>query len=122
MRRLRHVVSENARVAEFAAAAVAGDLPALAALMYASHASLRDDYDVSWPEADFVVEFAREIDGVFGARMTGAGFGGCVVALVRDADLGPLARAFEREFGAPLRSWKSRPVAGARLLSLRSLV
>jgi galactokinase len=120
-RRLRHVVRENARVAEFATASAAGDLPALAALMYASHASLRDDYQVSWSRADFVVERARDVPGVFGARMTGAGFGGCVVALVRGADLEPLASAFEAKFKAPLLRWNSRPVAGARVLSLRSV-
>ncbi len=81
-RRCRHVVSENARVEAAAAALRAGDLPRLGALMSASHASLRDDYAVSSSALDRIVDTALETEGVYGARLTGAGFGGCVVALV----------------------------------------
>lgn len=77
----RHVVTENARVLEFAGALRAGDTDRLGPLLLASHASLRDDYEVSTPELDLAVELLVE-HGAAGARLTGAGFGGCVVALV----------------------------------------
>jgi galactokinase len=76
----RHVVSENARVLDFVAALRAGQLDELGRLMGASHASLRDDFQVSTPELDALVELLCGA-GAFGARLTGAGFGGCVVAL-----------------------------------------
>ena len=80
--RARHVVSENARVLEFAAALRAGDVNALGPLLLASHRSLRDDFEVSTPELDLLVEVLVDA-GALGARLTGAGFGGCVVALVQ---------------------------------------
>ncbi len=84
-RRARHVISENGRVERFVAACQAGDLEEAGRLMYASHASLRDDYQVSCPELDFLVEGSRALPGVIGSRMTGGGFGGCTVNLVRPA-------------------------------------
>lgn len=80
-RRARHVITENQRVIEFADALGAGDLSRAGALMASSHASLRDDFDVSTPAVDTLVARLAATDGVWGARMTGAGFGGCVVAL-----------------------------------------
>jgi galactokinase len=80
--RARHVVSENARVAAFATALRSGDTSALGPLLFASHASLRDDFEVSTPELDLLVDLLVE-HGAYGARLTGAGFGGCVVALVQ---------------------------------------
>jgi galactokinase len=80
--RARHVVAENARVLEAAAALPDGDLSVLGPLLLASHASLRDDYGVSTPELDLLVELLVAA-GAAGARLTGAGFGGCVVALVQ---------------------------------------
>ena len=82
LRRARHVVSENARTLEAAEAMHAGDARRLGDLMNASHESLREDFEVSSRELDLMVEAARPIDGCLGARMTGAGFGGCAVALV----------------------------------------
>ena len=79
-RRLRHVVTENARVERFAAALEAGDLAAAGRLLHESHASLRDDYEVSIPELDLLVELAEEA-GAFGARLLGGGFGGSVLVL-----------------------------------------
>ena len=76
----RHVVSENERVSAYADALTRGDLAECGALMLASHASLRDDFQVSTPELDLLVDLAIQ-EGAFGARLTGAGFGGCVVAL-----------------------------------------
>jgi galactokinase len=80
-RRARHVVSENARVANFAAALSGGDIAGAGALMVESHQSLRDDFEVSTRALDQLVERLLNISGVHGARLTGAGFGGCVVAL-----------------------------------------
>lgn len=82
MRRCRHVISENARVAKAANAFELGDLDALRPLMAESHRSLRDDYQVSCEELDVMVELASQVEGVYGSRMTGGGFGGCTINLV----------------------------------------
>jgi galactokinase len=84
MPRARHVVSENARVVDVVAALQSGDVAALGPLLAASHASLRDDYQVSTPELDLLVELLVGA-GALGARLTGAGFGGCVLGLVEPA-------------------------------------
>ncbi len=81
-RRCRHVVTENTRVLESKSALRAGDLRRFGELMDASHASLRDDYQVSCAEIDLLVDLARKSQGVLGARITGGGFGGCTVNLV----------------------------------------
>ena len=81
-RRCRHVVSENARVLEAGEALVCSDLDGFGLLMYESHRSLRNDYEVSCKELDLMVELASKVKGVYGARMTGGGFGGCTVNLV----------------------------------------
>jgi galactokinase len=83
-KRCRHVVSENQRVLDAAAAMMRGSLQRLGDLMFASHQSLRDDYEVSCPELDLLVELARQTRLVYGARMTGAGFGGCTINIVRN--------------------------------------
>jgi galactokinase len=92
-RRARHVVSENQRVLEAVEALEGGDLERFGQLMYASHESLRDDYEVSSRELDTLVELARRQPGVLGARMTGAGFGGCTVNLVEAETAEDFARA-----------------------------
>ena len=81
-RRCRHVITENARVLEAAKALNRGDLDAFGRLMNESHRSLRDDYEVSCKELDAMVDLAQKVPGVYGARMTGGGFGGCTVNLV----------------------------------------
>jgi galactokinase len=81
-RRARHVVTENGRVAAFGRALHENDLAAAGRLMAESHASLRDDFEVSCPELDLMVEIARSAPGAIGARMTGGGFGGCTLNLV----------------------------------------
>lgn len=81
-KRCRHVVSEDGRVLEAKKAFEDGDLGRFGLLMAASHASLRDDYEVSCAELDLMVEAASQVEGVYGARMTGGGFGGCTVNLV----------------------------------------
>ncbi len=82
-RRAQHVITENERVGQAVAAMKAGDLIKLGELFYASHASMRDDYEVSIPEIDLIVELARLDPDVYGARLTGGGFGGSVVMLAR---------------------------------------
>lgn len=80
-RRARHVITENARVHAFADALIARDLDLVGEIMIVSHRSLSDDYEVSTPEMDQVVASISEMPGVWGVRMTGGGFGGCVVAI-----------------------------------------
>ncbi len=82
-RRCRHVVGENARATQFADLLVQQKYEDAGQLMVQSHNSLRDDYEVSVPELDFLVESAMKIKGVYGSRMTGGGFGGCTVSLVQ---------------------------------------
>ncbi len=90
-RRARHVVTENARVLHSVSAMRSGDIPRLGELMLASHASLRDDYEVSSRELDLLVDLAVNA-GAFGARLTGAGFGGCAIALCRAEDADAIAQ------------------------------
>ena len=92
-RRCRHVIGENARVQQAASALSGGDLETFGRLMGESHRSLRDDYEVSCDELNLMVELAGKVKGVYGARMTGGGFGGCTINLVRDSSIA----AFQRE-------------------------
>ncbi|MGI8755279.1 MAG: galactokinase [Acidimicrobiales bacterium] len=101
-RRARHVITENARVREVAAALAAGELPVVGRAMAASHTSLRDDFEVSTPALDALVDRLAATSGVIGARLTGAGFGGCVVALT--------------EPGALDEGWLVHAAGGAHLL------
>ncbi len=116
-RRCRHIVTENERTLSAASALRAGDLAEMGRLMYESHYSLRDDYEVSSPELDVLVELARGLDGVLGARMTGGGFGGSTVSLVRRAALEDFERAlsegYERETGKRPAVLVSEAGAGA---------
>ena len=102
--RARHVVGENQRALDFAAALQKRDYAACGRLMYASHASLRDDYAVSCPELDTLVDLSRSVSGVFGARMTGGGFGGCIVVLAKKEAVSQLKQVLEQEY--PLRCGK----------------
>ena len=97
-RRARHVVTENARTLAAADAMRAGDAFALGRLMSESHASLRDDFEVSTAALDTMVEVATAQPGCLGARMTGAGFGGCAVALVRRGEAQRFAEVVGREY------------------------
>ncbi|MCS7089866.1 MAG: galactokinase [Verrucomicrobiota bacterium] len=119
-RRARHVIGEIQRTLEAAEAFRDGNWLRAGELMYASHASLRDDYEVSCRELDVVVEAARAIGpdaGVYGCRMTGGGFGGCAVALVRTAAVSEvqqrLARAYWQQTGREAVMFVSRPGRGA---------
>jgi galactokinase len=97
LKRARHVVSENARVLEAVEALNNNNFNHFGHLMYASHASLRDDYEVSTPELDTFVETAKQ-HGARGARLTGAGFGGCAIALVPEAQSDKVKQACEQNF------------------------
>ena len=99
--RARHVVTENRRTLDAAAALQAGDVARLGRLLHESHASLRDDYAVSCRELDLLVDIVGEVPGVYGARMTGAGFGGCLVAIAERAAVPSVQRALEAEYDAP---------------------
>lgn len=100
--RVRHVVTENRRVLDFAQHFRHGKFADAGKLMYESHRSLRDDFNVSTPALDAIVERLMKTPGVYGARLTGAGFGGCVVALTRP--------------GVLSEGWVLKPSDGARLL------
>lgn len=106
-RRVRHVVTENARVLSAVTALRADDPGRLGGLLYASHASLRDDYEVSLREIDLLVELALGDVDVYGARVTGGGFGGSIVALARSGTARPAARricqAYRRRTGRAVR-------------------
>jgi len=117
-RRARHIVSENARVAEVVRAARQGDWPAVGRAFYASHRSLAEDYEVSHPALDLVVAVAGAAPGVLGARLTGAGFGGSAIVLLRaDAEAGFIAdlhAAYAERGWPPFAHMAARAAAGAR--------
>jgi galactokinase len=122
-RRARHVIGEIERTVHAAEGCRASNWPTVGQLMYASHRSLRDDYQVSCNELDAVVEIAEGIGtkgGVFGCRMTGGGFGGCAVALVQteliDAISTKLAADYKRKTGIEATIFVTRPAAGASVL------
>ena len=97
-KRTRHVVSENARVVAAAAALQREDLKTFGELMGESHRSLRDDYEVSCRELDLMVDIANQAEGVFGARMTGGGFGGCTINLVRSESVESFKRVVAKDY------------------------
>ncbi len=99
-KRARHVVTENERTLAAATALEGGDVERVGRLMDESHSSLRDDFEVSRPELDTMVRLARTHDGCYGARMTGAGFGGCAVALVAATSAQEFVRDVTRRYAA----------------------
>ncbi|HVB92546.1 MAG TPA: galactokinase family protein [Acidimicrobiales bacterium] len=110
-RRARHVVTECARVREVERLLSLGDLAAVGAVMSEGHRSLADDFRVSVPAVDALVGHLVSQPGVLGARMTGGGFGGCVIALCR-----PDSPALDPAVHAPLRAWRVSPAGGASML------
>jgi galactokinase len=124
-RRCRHVVSENLRTLAAADAFRRSDLAKAGELMFASHRSLRDDYEVSCPELDLLVDSAGSIDGVYGARMTGGGFGGCTVNLVKTEAVQRLneitAMTYESKFGFAPDFYLFQPADGASEISAGDL-
>lgn len=122
-RRAHHVISENARTQKAAAAFSCGDWEKAGRLMTASHQSLRDDFEVSCPELDVLVDLALQLgskNGVYGSRMTGGGFGGCTVSLVRKDCVDDIARRIREEYlvrtGIEPAIYVSRPARGAHIL------
>jgi galactokinase len=117
-RRCRHVVTEDARTLAAAEALRAGELARMGLLMVLSHESLRDDYEVSCRELDIMVEIALKLEGVAGARMTGGGFGGSTVNLVRRDALDEFRETIEREYNKATNKhptiYISEPGAGAK--------
>jgi len=124
-RRARHVIGENKRTLDAAEAMRNGDINKLGILMNASHASLRDDYDVSGPALDRIVEVAQQTAGCLGARMTGGGFAGAAVALVDSASVDAFTAAVldgfvapaEQPSTAPVRLYPVRPGPGAQVIT-----
>jgi galactokinase len=97
-RRSRHVISENARVLQACDALERSDPGSFGHLMLESHRSLKDDYEVSSTELDLLVEIACRLPGVYGSRMTGGGFGGCTISLVRSSELAAFQDAIARDY------------------------
>ena len=120
-RRARHVVTEIARTQAAAAALTHGHWDQIGALMAESHESLRDDFEVSCPELDLLVELATGEPGVIGTRMTGGGFGGCTVTLVEaaraEAVMATVTRGYRLRTGRDCTTFTTRPAAGARLVT-----
>jgi galactokinase len=116
-RRCRHVVSENVRTVAAAQAFRDRDVTTAGRLMFESHRSLRVDYEVSCRELDFLVETAREVEGVFGSRMTGGGFGGSTISLVASRSVERLrqmsVKAYSAEFGIEPDVYLFHPADGA---------
>jgi galactokinase len=122
-RRARHAIGEIARTTEAAAAIKSGQWPQVGQLMYASHDSLRDDYEVSCSELDLLVELALNIGpsgGIIGSRMTGGGFGGCTVSLVETSKVNQvgqqLSQAYRTKTGIEPSILISRPACGAHIV------
>jgi galactokinase len=116
-RRARHVTCENERVLAFTAAANGGDLLAMGRLFLASHRSLQRDYEVSCEELDFLVDTASDFSGVYGARMTGGGFGGCTINLIAPDRLAlfesHITEAYRREYSIDPHIYHCIPASGA---------
>jgi galactokinase len=124
-RRARHVISENQRVLDGANALRNRDWELFGQMMLASHGSLRDDYDVTTEKLDWLSAEASNVEGIYGARMTGAGLGGCVVALARDKEAVDALRirireGYEAKFGVVPSIFVTRAGHGARVLMAAS--
>ena len=122
-KRARHVITETQRTCDLAEALKSRDVESVGRLMYESHASLRDDYEVSCSEIDFLVELSHEMgrdSGVIGTRITGGGFGGCCVSLVEtdavDEVSGRIASAYRKKTGIVPAQFVTRPAMGAEIL------
>jgi galactokinase len=124
LRRTRHVITENARTLAAVAAMEANDLAELGRLMVGSHESLRDDYEVTGPALDAIVDVALDCPGVYGARMTGGGFAGGAIALVDEEAVDRFCLTVEQRYQAPpsqpavapLRLYPTPPSAGAAII------
>jgi galactokinase len=121
-RRCRHIVTENDRVLEAERALKSGDFAGCGKAMNGSHDSMRDDFEITCPEIDFLAEFAQKQEGVYGSRMTGGGFGGCTVSLVEASAVDPvknaLVNAYRVAFGRAADIFVCLPSGGAGLVRL----
>lgn len=120
-KRAHHVITEIKRCTDFADALTVRDYAKCGQLMYASHASLRDDYAVSCVELDTLVDISRTVPGVYGARMTGGGFGGCIVALVKADAVAALTKKIDTDYpkkhpGKHATTFATTASAGAHVL------
>ncbi len=119
-RRARHVVTDNARVLRAAEALRRGDVATVGELMHACHVSLRDDYEVSSPELNALVEAALAVEGCYGARLTGGGFGGCIAALVDEDSVRDfewyVSQRYEAAFHYRPRTYICQPADGASVI------
>ncbi|GHV82616.1 hypothetical protein AGMMS49991_11740 [Spirochaetia bacterium] len=114
-----HVVEEILRVNEAGDALKEHDFSALSKVIFHSHESLRDLYEVSCPEIDWLVKRAQEIEGVFGSRMTGQGFGGCTYTIISEKAVEEYQKRledYERIFGFHPLTYEVKPAAGARII------
>jgi galactokinase len=120
MKRARHIVTENARVLEAVQVMKAGNVKRLGELFNASHASLRDDFEVTNEALNQIVECAQEQSSCYGARMTGAGFGGCAVALVHEEHANEFAKAvcvaYKQRSGLEASVYVCKASAGASVI------
>ncbi|NXT76248.1 GALK1 Galactokinase, partial [Zapornia atra] len=116
--RARHVISEIARTAQAAQALQDRDYKTFGRLMVESHNSLRDDYEVSCPELDELVAAALEVDGVYGSRMTGGGFGGCTVTLLEAAAAERAQHHIQEKYSGTATFYLTKPSGGAKVLPL----
>ncbi len=120
LRRARHVVTENVRVLDVVPALLYGDAKQAGRLLNESHTSLRDDFEVSSPALDQIVDIARESPACTGARMTGAGFGGCAIAMVKTSQVEKfssyVAERYRQASGLEARIYAGKPGQGASLV------
>jgi galactokinase len=122
-RRCMHIVQELRRVSDAGEALKKAGFPALSKIFFHSHESLRDLFEVSCPEIDWLVKRAQEIEGVLGSRMTGQGFGGCTYTILTDTAITEYRRRlddYERIFGFHPLTYEMRPAGGARIVHLRT--
>ena len=119
-RRCRHIVTENERVLEAERALAARDFAAAGRAMNASHAHMRDDFEITCPEVDFLADFARRLPGVWGSRMTGGGFGGCTVTLIEasavDSAAEAIVAAYREAYGLEANVFVCAPSQGAHFV------
>lgn len=119
-RRCRHVVTENHRTVEAARLLGRQEYEVAGKLMIQSHASLRDDYEVSCPELDFLADEAMKVKGIYGARMTGGGFGGCILAIARPRAvehlIDHLTRTYTEKFNVNPTAFVTAAAAGASVM------
>ena len=121
-RRCRHIVTENARVLETERALAARDFAAAGDAMNASHAHMRDDFEITCPEVDFLAAFAQSLPGVWGSRMTGGGFGGCTVTLVEESAVEAAAEqiveAYRKAYKLDANTFVCAPSQGAHFVGI----